>query len=286
MKLQDMEKLCCYWIISMIYLIGSYGMANPLLNRDTTIRNLHVTDGMVSEWQADKFQTDPDSQILFSADNDASQLYLVLKIPNESMQMRMMTMGMNLYLDKKGKKREGTGIEFPIKREGQGSGAFRGGAGRPGGENRNPSSGREAPDKNNMRERLANMMIFMKTFGFDGQEDKSQLIGLPDHANIAFDWDEANTLYIEYQIPLNFMGGQAALQGKPLGIGWKLNGMPEPAGAFASSTTTIVGRPSSGGGGGSRTGRGTPASTTDLPSFNNDNNRFKEQSFWTKYQIQ
>jgi len=220
-------------------------MANPVTLNDSTTRITHVIDGLITEWNITKFETDKETEILFSVDNDATNLYLAMKIPNQQTQMKLMTLGMSLYLDKKGKKREGTGIEFPIKRDG-GGGGFRGGGGggRPGGGDQAQGGG--APDQKAMREKLANMMIFLKIFGFDDKEDKSQLIDMQNGINIAFEWDDANTLYVEYLIPLSFLGSQAALTGKPLGIGWKINGVSAPTESF--STSTVVGRPSGGGG--------------------------------------
>jgi len=86
-------------------------------------------------------------------------------------------------------------------------------------------------------------------------------------------------MYIEYLVPLNFLGGHAALAGKPLSIGWKINGIAEQNPEQLSTSTTLVGRPSGGGGG--RTTRGPTTTTTSSAPVIEE--RFKEQSFWTKY---
>ncbi len=80
---------------------------------DTTIH--HVLDGKENEWPAEKFQTDPATQFRYAIDNDKQNLYLVLAIANFREQMKIMRQGMDLYFDLKEKKKEGKGIEFPVK---------------------------------------------------------------------------------------------------------------------------------------------------------------------------
>ena len=137
-------------------------------------------------------------------------------------------------------------------------------------------------------------MIFLKTFGFDDLEDKSQLITVQDGINIAFDWDEANTLFIEYKVPLSYLGGKAALAGKTVSIGWKILGdedrlVSSAAGAnivsIPGSGSSAVGGRSAGGGSGRR-GGSSPADavSSDLSTGSGPAGiRSKEQSFWTKY---
>lgn len=242
----------------------------------------HVLDGNINEWNPDRFETDKETNIQYAVDHDANNLYLAIKVTDQQLQMKMMSLGMDLYMDTKGRKREKTGISFPLKREG---GGMRGG--RPGAEQ--GEGGR--PDPKEMRERLAATMILLKTFGFDDKEDQNQLISQPNGINLAFDWDEANHFYIEYLIPLSFLGGQNALTGKPLGIGWKINGMEmQNAGGPVATTTQLVGvaagsgRPSGGGSGrtgGARAGGGNTGGGG--AGFGSVDSRMKEQSFWTRY---
>jgi hypothetical protein len=242
----------------------------------------HVLDGNINEWSPGRFETDKETNIQFAADHDANNLYLAIKVTDQQLQMKMMSLGMDLFIDTKGRKRERTGIGFPLKREGGGGRGFR-----PGGES--GEGGR--PDPKEMRERLAATMILLKTFGFDDKEDQNQLISQPNSVNVAFDWDEANNFYIEYLIPVGLLGGQTALNGKPLGIGWKINGMEMPnTGGATAVTTQLVGvpagsgRPSGGGSGrtgGARAGGGNTGGGG--ANFGSVDSRMKEQSFWTKY---
>ncbi len=111
-----------------------------------SVKIIHVIDGSLAEWQKDRFETDKETEILFAVDHDENNLHLALKIPNVRTQMKMMRMGMSLFIDKKGKRREGTGIQFPTK---------------------SPISTNEgggSPDPKVMREKMASGMIFLRTY--------------------------------------------------------------------------------------------------------------------------
>ena len=249
--------------------------ADALAPKDST-RITHTLDGMISEWKTDKFESDKETQVLYAVDHDAENIYLALKVPNQRTQMKMMMTGMNVYLDKKGKKREGTGIEFPVKRENP-DGGFSGGRGA------NRSENGAAPDPKAIREKMAGGMIFLKTFGFDDQEDKTLLISQAGGVNIAFSWDDANILYVEYQVPISLLGKSADLKGKPLGIGWKINGISQTGNGGAPD---VVGGARGGGRanvGGGRSGGGMGASGGSETAEQRD--MAKEQSFWTKYTL-
>ncbi len=272
-------------ILPVVCLFATKSMANGLHLNDTTAKITHVVDGNTSEWKADKFEVDKETGIAYSIDHDANNIYLAMKVSDQRTQMKLMMQGMNLYIDKKGKRKEGTGIEFPIKKEGGGGFGGRGGGGRaPRGEDQ--GGGGQGPDMKEMRDNLAATMILLKTFGFEDQEDKQQMIVVENGVNVAFDWDQANNFYIEYQVPLRFIGPQASLNGKPLGIGWKINGIEIPSSAAVASVPSggSIGRGGSGGGRGGGGGN-SGAGRANAPSFDASDSRFKEQSIWTKYVI-
>ncbi len=250
---------------------------------DSTVKNVHAIDGAANEWAEGKFETDKETFLQYAIDHDKENLYFAIRIPDQATQMKLMTLGMKLFIDKKGKKREGTGIEFPLKKEGN---PF-GGAGR--GNRSAQAEPAERPDPKEIREQLAQTMILLKTFGMEDQDDKQQLIILENGVNIAFEWDGNNALFIEYLVPTKFIGSESALAGKPLGIGWVINGFE--AGSTGGPTvvrTELVGVPAgsnvSRGGIGRGVVNSNPSRGGNTPASNNDN-RMKEQSFWTKYTI-
>ncbi len=259
-------------ILAMVCIVSIHANANVDLKADSTQKIVHTIDGRISEWIVDKFEKDPTSNIYCAEDHDATKFYLVLKIQDQQTQMKVARMGMKLFLDKKGKKKENTGIEFPAKKEGDGIGGRPSAAG--GGDNAQPM------DINAMHDRMANLMFLIKTFGFEAQEDKSIFFTLQSGGiKIAFDWDEANNMIIEYEIPIDYLGDQKTLQDKPVSIGWVINGIPEPSSVNFSNA-------SAGGGARGRSGgRGTNSNFPTLPPSGANSNGFKEQSFWTKYTL-
>src|ERR1051326_2619118 len=106
----------------MSLLFFSFCQSTPIHNNclasDTTLS--HLLDGKINEWPAQRFETDPATEIKYAVDNDLQNLYLAITIPNFRTQMKMMRQGMELYIDLKGKKKEGKGIDFPVKRDGAG----------------------------------------------------------------------------------------------------------------------------------------------------------------------
>jgi hypothetical protein len=272
-----MRKLILRVVVPVACLLASETMAHPLVT--DSVKANHTTDGNINEWKPEKFETDKETLIAYSVDHDAGNLYLAVKVTDPAMQMKMMMQGMSLYLDKNGKKKERTGIHFPVKRESGGGGQRGGGA--PGG-----NGGGTPPDPKEMREKMASMMILLKTFGFENQdEEKTQLIADPNGINIAFNWDDANNFYIEYQVPLSLLGQPADLKDKTLGIGWKVHGMEAsgsgPTGSPTQMVVVPVGGRSSGSGAPSSRGGGSRSSAPSMGPSSDP--RFKEQSMWTKY---
>jgi hypothetical protein len=279
-----MKKLATHIILPVLCLVSLSTKAAPIVSQDST-KITHTIDGSISEWKADKFETDKETSMQYAIDHDKDNFYFAVKVPDQRLQMKMIGLGMELYIDKKGKKKEGTGIEFPIKKEGGFGGGF-GGGGRGGGREGGDQNGgsQQRPDPKEMRDRLASTMILLKTFGMEDQEDKQQLIVVENGVNIAFDWDESNALIIEYLVPVKFISSPANLSGKPLGIGWKINGIEIPSSGMASSNSSAASIPGGrGGGGGSRTGSGAPPPRAGNVDFNSSDSRMKEQSYWTKY---
>lgn len=277
-----MRKILVRATLPLVCLLTMKNMAVAFTGNDSA-KIIHVLDGNTNEWKADKFETDKETMVMYAIDHDAQKLYIAMKIPDQRLQVKMMMQGMSMYLDKKGKKREATGIEFPMKRtvslEGMGG---RGGGRTVGG----------APDPKTMRENLASTMLLLKLFGFDDREDNMQLISLANSPNIAFNWDDANIMHIEYEVPLNMLGDLAALNGRPLGIGWKIHGMEQSQspGSNTVVSTSLVGVPAgggaplsrAGGGGGVRNSRTAFGPALDMPSTDS---RMKDQRFWTRYTV-
>ena len=275
-----MRKIIRFVIFSIPFLLIAQSKANEATLSDTS-KIVHMIDGNLSEWNLATFETDKETQLIYSFDHDKNYLFLALKVNSVSTQMKMIRQGMSLFLDKKGKKREGMGVIFPLPQGNTPGNYSRGGNGNAS----QPTSSPTPPDSKVMHENLSRTMILLKVFGFDDQEDKMQIVDLPGNVNISFEWNDANELIIEYQIPISFLGKPADLNNKPIGIGWKINGMSFPGSGFQNGNTASSSSPGAGGGASSRGGGRSGASTIPISNvnFQSTDARMKEQFIWTKY---
>ena len=251
---------------------------------DTLIK--HQLDGRVNEWPAQKFETDATTQFKYAIDNDKQNLYLVLSITGFREQMRLMHQGMNLYLDPKGKKKEGKGIEFPVQRNQSAADiltAYRSQA--------NENANQESPEQKKaaikaMRAEMALGLSSMKVFGFSEDKSEEQGLVMPGSANIAFAWDSTDAMNIEYRIPLSFFGGISSVDQKDISIGWKVNAM-QFSSSHAGSGESSEGGGRHGGGGYSGEGRhGGGGYGTHGGSNAQGVDNMKDQSVWAKYTFQ
>jgi hypothetical protein len=94
-------------------------MAHSVRPEDST-KIVHAHDGDLSEWKTERFETDPELKLVYSIDHDNDNLYMAMKITDPAMQMRIAMSGMKMFIDTRGKKKEGTGVEYPIRKEGGG----------------------------------------------------------------------------------------------------------------------------------------------------------------------
>jgi len=198
-------------------LAGSVSLA------DTAI--VHSLDGKLTEWPAQKIDTDLATQMKYAIDNDAQYLYIAVAIPTPRLQMRIMRQGMELYLDLKAKKKEGRGVEFPVARDAGLDNSLM--------SNRNDqATGQETPAQKKakmkaMRASLALNLASMKLFGFTNVHSDEQGLQMAGSVNIAFAWDSADVMGIEYRIPLSLLEPSQPLSQKEISIGWKLTGLRE-----------------------------------------------------------
>src|ERR1044071_1017368 len=171
--------------------ILSFGSKHTIKNssaKKDTAAITHTLDGLVDEWPADKFTLDEPTHIKYAVDNDAQNLYVAMVVPEFGTQIKMMRNGMELYLDVKGKKKEGKGVEFPVKGEPMGGGFNSGN--QMGNQQNNGTGERGSFDKKAMRSRYALNLLALKLFGFtDDPEPQKQGLTQEGSVNISFSWD-------------------------------------------------------------------------------------------------
>lgn len=251
-----------------------------LLN-DTSIN--HSLDGKIDEWPAQKFEIDPATQFKYAIDNDKQNLYLVLSIASFREQMKIMRQGMDLYFDPKEKKKEGKGIEFPVKKDPSAADVVMNY------KSQNENADQQTPEQRKMamrtmRAEMALSIGSMKVFGFSEDRSEEQGLKMPGSANIAFAWDSTDVMNIEYRIPLSFFGTPSSSDQKDISIGWKVNGF-QFSSTHSGESSPVGGRHGGGGygGGGHRGYSGGSYGSHENSNNQGGENMMKDQSFWTKY---
>ncbi|MBL0883904.1 MAG: hypothetical protein IBJ16_11260 [Chitinophagaceae bacterium] len=251
--------------------LSVFGMVNvQATNVCDTLPIKHITNGELDDWDPASFDIHDLSGIRFAAENDKTKLYVAMYIMDPSLQKRMALAGMQLLIDVKGKKRESTYIEFPVKKD--------------------PLSELPAPDlegqNTSFTERLAAGMLLLKKKGFkdQSQEIEMELIGTESDILLSFGWDERNVLYIEYEIPLKRLAITEDFIGKEIMVGFKLNAqesLPQPPKAvtqIGSFNARLVGVPA---GSGPPSARTTGAQNSNSPPPNKILQ--PQQIFWMKH---
>ncbi|MEJ0104943.1 MAG: hypothetical protein WDO19_21385 [Bacteroidota bacterium] len=246
---------------------------------DTEIIN-HKTDGIINEWPSSKFESDIATDIKYAIDNDGNNLYIVLNVPNQGIQMKLMRLGMKLFIDLKGKRKEGRGISFPVKDEAAlaNDNNFSKAAGIQTDDDIEKTNRPEKSiDKKAMRSTMALHLTYMNVFGFDGSEAHDQGLQMPGSINVAFAWDTADAMHIEYTIPLKMLENSSALNQKEISIGWRINGI-YPADQSMQRSGNPRGR---------RRGKSAYGGSSQ-PGFGESNHvtretLIREQNIWTRY---
>lgn len=258
-------------------------IASPVAS-DTSIIQ-HTQDGKLLEWPSEKFTADNETKIKYAVDNDNRNLYIALFIPDYGTQMKMMRTGMTLYIDLKAKKKEGRGIEFPVKPDR--------------GENFTPTEGprparNDGDEQQDAVKRDANRLMMrnsmaikqlnsIKIFGFGESDPVQQVLDVPGSIQVAYKCDTTEAMEIEYCIPLSLLGDAASLHEKLISIGCKIHAMEMRSGGFSDGGGGGMGGGMRGGGGGRMGGRGGMGGR--MGGGMDRETMMREQSFWTKYTL-
>lgn len=258
-------------------------IASPVAS-DTSIIQ-HTQDGKLLEWPSEKFTADNETKIKYAVDNDNRNLYIALFIPDYDTQMKMMRTGMTLYIDLKAKKKEGRGIEFPVKPDR--------------GENFTPTEGprparNDGDEQQDAVKRDANRLMMrnsmaikqlnsIKIFGFGESDPVQQVLDVPGSIQVAYKCDTTEAMEIEYCIPLSLLGDAASLHEKLISIGCKIHAMEMRSGGFSDGGGGGMGGGMRGGGGGRMGGRGGMGGR--MGGGMDRETMMREQSFWTKYTL-
>ncbi|MBW4888932.1 hypothetical protein KXQ82_04370 [Mucilaginibacter sp. HMF5004] len=180
-------------------------------------------DGKFTEWPEKQLSADRTGKINYIIANDDKNLYVVIKTADQSTTMRIMSAGITLAVNPKGKKKETYAVTFPIISQKDMAGQER------------VSPGVEGPDINAMQRSMRSKMVIIGVKGFPLINFDQISIYNSYGIKTAIDFDEQNNLCYEAAIPLGLLSLNVD-QTDPLACNIKVNGfkmpdMPGDAGA-------------------------------------------------------
>jgi hypothetical protein len=175
-----------------------------------------VADGNPNEWSLPLRYSDSESGLQYNVTNDETNIYICIRATEMPIQMKIMSSGMEIWLDPCGKNKEACGIQFPL----------------PGKRGKKTMHETEQPDmksgKNpgrmNMAEQfqLEEPLLVLSGFlaEYNGTFRVSQVKGI----KAAINWDEQNNMTYELAIPLqSFYSKEIKEQKDNPVIGFKIN---------------------------------------------------------------
>lgn len=273
-------------IVLLFFLSAARTFATP--PADTSIT--HLQDGKLEEWDKSKFYMDDDTKISYAIDNDGQFLYIGLQIPELATQMKLMRTGMTVYIDLKGKKKTGRGIEFPITPDrGEGGTPMEAGARQPRNEDEVQDPAKRKASMIMMRNGMAvKQLNTIRLTGFGDGDASQQILNAPGSVQVAYKCDTSETMEVEYRIPLSLLDENARLNGKQISIGCKIHAMEMRAGGggFTGGSGGMGGMGGGGmrgGGAGRMGGGGRGMGMNGMGSGMSRETMMREQSFWAKY---
>jgi len=150
-----------------------------------------IIDGSVSEYQDFRFYN-KETKMFYSLYNDNANLYVCLKTNDEAMQMKIMKVGMEIWIDTLEKSKEQNGILFPLAK---------GNSINMDGMKPQTNHEKQKPDFNTVKNNFFLEQNFMILVGF--KNTTKGLTSLEDKSGIKvkINWDSTNSMIYEAIIP-------------------------------------------------------------------------------------
>lgn len=236
---------------------------------------LHIkVDGDISEWHSPISFSDRYTGINTSLNADTQNLYIAMHIFNGGTQMKMLKLGMQLYIDPTNQKSQAITIGYPVMDN-----------------NTMPTGASSEPgNRANSKTAMISRAVMLQTKGLklfhDGMHLKKNNNGL----EFALSTDGNNNLVYEAAIPLREIYGANFHYTKgtlPLGVGFKINGFEKTDDQKRQQVTPMddleegaQNRGHGQGGGRRGGGKGQMAYSKDAVNYN------KDVVFWIKASIE
>lgn len=175
-----------------------------------------VADGNPNEWSLPLRYSDSESGLQYNVTNDEANIYICIRATELPIQMKIMSSGMEVWLDPSGKNKETCGIQFPLPGK-------RGKKPMPEPMQPDMKSGRN-PGRINMAEQFQLEEPLLGLSGFLPEYNGTFRVSLVKGIKAAINWDEQNNMTYELAIPLQSFYNKEikSLKDNPV-IGFKIN---------------------------------------------------------------
>ncbi len=164
-----------------------------------------LIDGKADDWQERPAAFDDVTGILYATYNDGESLYFTYEIPQQSTQMKIMRMGLELGFNVKAKPKVKASLSIPASAQEQGG---PGGMGAPGEQGSPFEQGQEGgrPKQPNMAEMQLHYLMGVNTAEIDGFLHSESFIrrDIKNKGGFTFNlgWSEDTVMHIEIQVPI------------------------------------------------------------------------------------
>lgn len=172
-----------------------------------------VVDGDISDWHVPVAFSDHSTGISLSLQADSANLYIAMHVINQATQMKMLQMGMQVYLDTSEQKSQAVFVAYPVRGELQYT------------QDQNNSDPLQQHNRSD-KQQLIKRAIMMQTRGLNNFRDGMHMKKNADGPTIALGEDGNNNLVYEAAIPLKQVLGNDFhyTSETALNIGCKISG--------------------------------------------------------------
>lgn len=179
---------------------------------DSTI----VVDGNLDEWERPLKESQVYTGVQYNTGNDAKNFYLCIRINDKTIQRRIMGLGLSVYLDTLGKRKEKIGIGYPLALTQKQLEII----------SFEASKGSFKIDDRALDEAYANICQEFELIGFI-EEDPEERIKVSNLASkelkTAMGFDHVGAMLCEFKIPLEQLFSRKINYNEILSIGIKVN---------------------------------------------------------------
>lgn len=103
-------------LISFLFLLSIASCSSTLYQATWQAKPV-VADGNPEEWSLPLRYSDSESGLQYNITNDEANLYVCIRATEQPIQMKILSSGMEIWLDPSGKNKEMAGIQFPLPGE-------------------------------------------------------------------------------------------------------------------------------------------------------------------------